>query len=390
MIKVLFLIPSLDAGGAERQLLELVRGMDKRRFAVTLAVFYAGGALLPEAEALPGVSVLSLRKRGPRDVLPFLWRLLRLARRLRPHIVHGYMNLASNVAWLVGRLAGARVVWSLRSSNVDYGRYPRGMLWSFRLGAWLSRRANLIIVNSQAGGRYHSAHGYSRERMMVVPNGIDTDRFRPRGDARQGMRARWGLPDREFAIGLVGRIDPMKDHPTFLRAAAELVPQTPGVRFVCVGGGEPGYLAQLRALAAGLGLAERVLWTGPESDMPAAYNALDLLTSSSSGEGFSNAIAEAMACGVPCVVTDVGDSALIVGDTGVLVPPNDPAALAQAWRDWLDLPEAERQARSAQARLRVEGEFGLDAMVARTQVALEGLAAPPPGSSQPLRSIDAS
>ena len=152
--------------------------------------------------------------------------------------------------------------------------------------------------------------------MAVIPNGIDTSRFREMPGSGARLRALWGVRDDQILIGLVGRLDYMKDHPTFLRAAAKLTHHNDSVRFVCVGGGPISYAAQLKDLSSELGLHDRIVWAGDQDDMPSVYSALDLLVSSSSGEGFSNVIGEAMACGVPCVVTDVGDSALIVGETG--------------------------------------------------------------------------
>ncbi len=376
VVKLMFLIPALDLGGAERQIVELIKGLDRVRFAVTLATFYDGGSLRSEVERLSGVNVMSLKKQGSRDVLPFLWRLWRAASETRPDIMHGYMGLASNLCLVAGRATGAKVVWSLRASNVDHSRYSWRLLWTFRVGAWLSRFADLIIVNSQAGVSHHVAHGYGAARMVVIPNGIDTEYYRPDRGAGQRMRLSWGIAEHETVIGLVGRLDAMKDHSSFLRAAARVAPDLPAVRFVCVGSGSGAYRADLRALGDKLGLGKRLIWTGALGDMPAVYNALDILTSSSYGEGFSNVIGEAMACGVPCVVTDVGDSALIAGEIGMVVPARDPEALADAWRRWLCLSESERRARGVRARSRIEQEFNLNAMITRTEAALEELVMP--------------
>ncbi len=376
VIRVMFLIPALDPGGAERQLIQLLKGLDKARFTVTLATFRDGGALRKGAESLTGIRLVSLRKRGPWDVLPFVWRLWRAVSETRPDILHGYMGLASNLCLLVGRPAGATVVWSLRAANMNHAQYSWRLLWTFRAGAWLSRFADLIIVNSHAGREYHTARGYCAARMVVIPNGIDTQCFRPDPKARRRMRFSWDIGEQEVVIGIVGRLDAIKDHPTFLRAAAELASEMPTVRFVCVGPGPEVYAAQLQKLSKNLGLAERVIWAGALDDMPATYNALDILTSSSYGEGFSNVIAEAMACGVPCVVTDVGDSARIVGESGFVVPPRNPQALAEAWRQWLRLHEGEREARTVRARSRIECEFNLNTMIRRTESAMEELLMP--------------
>ena len=188
------------------------------------------------------------------------------------------------------------------------------------------------------------------------------------------MRAKWKLGEHEILVGLVGRLDPMKDHPVFLEAASNIARVRRDVRFVCVGDGPADYAEALKQHAAALGLTNQLMWVGARDDMPAVYSALDIASSSSSyGEGFSNTTAEAMACGVPCVVTDVGDSALIVGDTGSVVAPGDRDALAAAIQRLADLPREERRMLGDACRVRVVSEFGIDRLVQRTEQAL-GLA----------------
>lgn len=202
----------------------------------------------------------------------------------------------------------------------------------------------------------------------MIPNGIDTERYCPNREAGQQVRAEWSINEQQTLVGLVGRLDPMKDHPVFLRAAALLAQEQPDVCFVCVGDGPRPYNQELQALGEALGLGERLIWAGARSDMPAVYNAFDIASSSSSyGEGFSNAIAEAMACGVPCVVTDVGDSARIVGDMGVVVPPKHPEALASGWK--VALAKGRREM-ALKARLRIVENFGVKRLIEQTEAAI--------------------
>jgi glycosyltransferase involved in cell wall biosynthesis len=373
MIRLLFLIRSLERGGAERQLVQLVKGLDKSRFSATVATFYDGGAMRAELEGLEGVQLFSLRKKSRWDLIPFACRLARVARRVNPQIVHGYMGVANELALLVGRGLGARVVWGLRASNRDFSRYDRFCAEAFRLGAWLSRQADLIVVNSGAGKQHHIARGYRGDRMTVIPNGIDTDQFRRDREGGQRMRAAWGVAEDEVLIGMVGRLDPVKDHPTFLRAAAILAGERPGVRFVCVGDGPARYRDELQMLAEELRLEDRVVWPGAQSDMPGVYSALDVLVSCSSGEGFSNAIAEAMACEVWCVVTNVGDSAAIVGSAGGTIPVGCPEALKAALAQFLDLSESQRSALAREGRQRILSEYTVEVLVRRTEAALVGV-----------------
>ena len=210
---------------------------------------------------------------------------------------------------------------------------------------------------------------------LFIPNGIDTEWFRSDPEARQRIRTEWGLTESEKLIGLVGRLDPMKDHPTFLRAAAMLSQERGDVRFVCVGDGPTDYRRELSALGKELGLTQRLIWAGVREDIPAVYNALDIVTSSSSyGEGFPNVVGEAMACEVPCVATDVGDSAWIVGETGVVVSPKDPEALAAGWKTSLARHGSEM---ALEARLRVEENFSVERLIEQTERAIWSEACPP-------------
>ncbi|MFN3388350.1 MAG: glycosyltransferase [Allosphingosinicella sp.] len=361
---IFLLARSLNIGGAERQLVHLAAGLHARGEEVVVGLFYTGGVLDAELEAR-GIRIVDLRKSGRWDVPAFLKRVRGAIAEVRPSVVYSFLGTANIVAAAVRPFAPRfRMVWSIRASDMDPASYD----WVFRLNygleCALSRSADLIISNSHAGRDYAAGHGFPRERIAVVPNGIDTDRFRPDPALRAAKRAEWGLGEGETAIGVLARIDPMKDHPVFLRAAALAARARPELRFLCIGEGDPGYLAELKRLAGELGLEDRLLWTGRSTDPVAALNGLDISCSSSAfGEGFSNAVGEAMACALPCVVTDVGDSARLVGDTGRVVPPRDPEALAAALLAEADAPGGGNGAR---ARQRIVQCFSLDAMVERT------------------------
>jgi glycosyltransferase involved in cell wall biosynthesis len=369
-IHVMFVIRSLAAGGAERQLVELAKGLDQCRFRITLVTFYDGGALRPEVENAEGISVLSLRKKCRWDVAAFL-RLGMVVRRARPDIMHGYSGVPNLVCLVIGRIARIRVVWGLRSSYLDLRHCGWLSRVVFIITAWLSPIADLLIYNSYTGRDYHTAHGYCARRTLVIPNGIDAERFHPDRAAGCRVRDEWGIGVHESVVGLVGRLDPVKDHPTFLHAAYLLVQERSDLRFVCIGDGKPAYRQEMETLADSLDLGHRLIFSGGRDDMPAVYNALDMLVSSSRGEGFSNAIGEAMACGVPCVVTDVGDSALIVGETGEVVPSRDPAALAYSIRTCI--ARLSGIGASGSARQRILEHFGVARLAQSTAEALEQL-----------------
>jgi glycosyltransferase involved in cell wall biosynthesis len=367
--RVVLLIRSLDIGGAERQLVQLAIGLHRRGLPVLVITFYDGGALSPELERA-GVPRWSLGKRGRWDVFGFLLRLAAALRRARPTVVYGFLVTANTLlALLKPLLRGAVVVWGVRASAVDLAKYDFAARLSYRLERALSWLPDLIIANAEAGRRHAIAAGFPAARVVVVPNGIDTQRFCRDEEGRRRVRTEWGIGEEESLVGVVARLDPMKDQATFLRAAQRVAAEMVGVKFVCVGDGPAAYWQEMLQLAAALGIGERVVWTGGRGDMPAVFSALDIACSASVGEGFSNAMAEAMACGVPCVATDVGDTALLIGEAGRIVPPGDPAAMAAAILDLLRAdPQADAGLR-ARARDRIVENFGSDALADRTLAA---------------------
>ncbi len=366
-VTLLCLIRSLNYGGAERQLVALAGRLKQGGYPMEVATFYGGGALEKDL-ARQGVPIHSLGKRSRWDVPKFLWRLIRVVREVNPAVLYGFLGSANILTVLLKPLfPSLRIVWGVRASNMDLGHYGWLDRVLFRIECALARFADLIIVNSVAGRDYVAALGFPKDKLMVIPNGIDAERFKPDMLARDRVRKEWGIGEREFLIGLVGRLDPMKDQETFVRAAALLVRQRPDGRFVCVGNGSADRRRSLERLANGLGVGTRMLWRDATPDIASVYCALDLLTLSSAfGEGFPNVVAEAMACGVPCVVTDVGDARMIVGEIGLVVPPRDPEALCKAWCVALAWTADERAARSRQARERIAAQFTVERMVEAT------------------------
>ncbi len=359
-MKILFLLRALNCGGAERQLVLLARGLRQRGHDVAVAVFYPGGPLEVELRE-SAVPVISLHKRGRWDVLRFLARLVHTVLHERPDVLHSYISNLVTV-FVQPFLPSMKIVWGVRSSYMDFSRYNWLFRASYALACRLSRSADLIIANSHAGRQCHVASGYPEEKMVVIPNGIDTTQFFPNSDARGRIRAEWGVLREEELIGLVGRLDPMKDHETFFQAALLLLQARRTARFVCVGDGPSEYRTLLQDRARSLGLSDHIMWVGMRSDVADVYNALDLLVNCSYGEGFSNVIGEAMACGIPCVVTDVGDSGLVIGGMGELVPTKDPVALKRGMQRLLD-----RKPGAAEIRRRIVESFSLESLILTTE-----------------------
>ncbi len=362
-MKVAFLARSLHVGGAEIQLVTLAAAL-RHTHETAIVTFYPGGPLEERVRAA-GVPLHCIGKRHRWDLPGFAWRLRHVLRALRPDILQTFLG-PPNVAGIFLRPPGARLAWGVRASDMDFGHYDWSHRQVFQLERRLSRFADRIVCNSYAGQDFVRAAGFASERMDVIPNGIDTVRFAPDPPAGADLRRELRLDGP--VVGLVARLDPMKDHPTFLRAAQILAAQRPDVRFVCVGSGAQPYEQAMRAQARELGLEDRVVWAGPRTDMQRVYNAFDVATLSSAfGEGFPNVLGEAMACGVPCVATDVGDSARVIAALGTVVPRRDAAALAAAWGSLLAKRADERRALGRAARQWIEDNFGVEAMVARTE-----------------------
>ena len=362
--RVVFIIRDLNYGGAQRQLVTLVKAMDKESFDVTLLYFYSGGLLLKDLKD-SGCRIICLEKQERWDVLGFFWRFFHHLKRINPDVLHGYLGESNIVTmFLKPFFPSTRIIWGIRESNIPPGRYGLlGRLLS-QLQRFLSSFTDLIIVNSHAGKDYCLSHGFAPDKMVVISNGIDTERFQPDSEAGAKVRSEWGISEKIILIGLVGRLDPMKDHPTFLKAAALVCKEREDVHFVCVGIGPQHYTLELQQLTNEFGISEKVIWAGGRSDMPTVYNALNIASSSSSyGEGFANVIGEAMACGIPCLVTDVGDSARIVGNTGIVVPPRDPAALMSGWCSLIALTPLERVVLGERVRDRIVENFSIRKLV---------------------------
>ena len=348
--------------------------MAKHRHVVHVATLYAGGVYEAELEAA-SVSVLCLQKKSRWDLLPFCRRMVKTIRRVRPDVVHSYMPGANILAALMKPFfGGIPLVWGIRASSVDTSMYDDWIVAaSHRFEAALAHCADRIIANSNAGKDDAVASGFPAARICVIPNGIDTTRFAIDADARRRFRQRYLLQPHESLVGLVGRLDPMKNHELFIRAAALVCRHRSGVRFICVGAGPPTYMEHLKLLASQAGLDDSLLWTGGLEDMRAVYNGLDVLCLASvTGEGFPNVVAEAMACGTPCVVNDIGDAARIVGHLGIVLRPISDESLAQAIVETLSVNH-----NAYALRAQITENFSVERLYGDTVRELTGLRKPP-------------
>ncbi|MBL0389245.1 glycosyltransferase [Tumebacillus sp. ITR2] len=366
MRKILFVITGLHVGGAEMMLWKLCDRIDRTKFQPVVLSLMGDG---PIGERLrkSGVEVHTINMSPGRPTPGALARLVRKVREIQPHLLQGWMyhgNLAAQLAgvFLKGKVP---VLWNIRHCVYSLKYEKRSTALLIAGSRWFSKKPRAIIYNTRTGAGQHEGLGYSSKHTHVLPNGFDLDLFAPSPDAYQTVRAELGVPEDAFLIGLIGRYDPMKDHRTFLEAAHHFVQANPHVHFVCAGRGVTMENPDFAGWVQEFGLQDHVHLLGERNDTPRLMSAFDILTSSSYSEGFSNVIGEAMACGTPCVVTDVGDSAWIVGKHGLVVPPRDPASLAVAWQSVLNMNPAKLQEMGRLSRQRVQDNFSLEFIVNR-------------------------
>ncbi|MBU6415900.1 MAG: glycosyltransferase [Xanthomonadaceae bacterium] len=360
-MKVCHVITGLEVGGAELALcglLEALNGPDNTVVALrgesALSACVAGMAPLSHLDMNPG-------RATPGDVL----RLRNLLRRNQPDVIHAWMYHANLVTSLAMTGLRTPVIWGIHHSLSDLASEKRKTRVVIRANAWLSRSPTRIRYVSALAARQHSQFGFSARRALVIPNGYDTDKLKPDPAARARVRRELGIDPGALVIGMIARMHPTKDHVNFLQAAARFLPEHPGTVFVLVGEGASDGNPSLLASIERLGLRPYVRLCGKRADIPALNAVFDIATLSSRGEAFPNAVAEAMACGTPCVATDVGDAALIIGRTGVVVPPRNAAALSQGWTQLADLSPSERQMLGSRARERIVECFARKAIAHR-------------------------
>lgn len=359
-LNIQHVITGLGVGGAETALCRLIESLPFPAYnhsAIALDGNGANGALKERVrEAGARLTLLGMRPGTPD--LAALVRLGNLLRREEPDVVHGWMYHA-NLA-LALTLTRTPLIWGIRQTVYDLGNEKPLSRAVIRAAAALSWIPKVITYNSTLSARQHEALGYRADRTKIIPNGIDTMVFRPDSKARALTRAELGISENEFVVGHIARWHPMKDHKNFVSAAAALANWYPNTRFVLIGEGIDGQNTDLSRLANDQGIAERLVLCGRRFDIPRLIAALDALALSSAwGEAFPNVLAEAMACGVPCVATDVGDAREIIGERGIVVPPRNADALCQGLLALAGLEQSARLQLGSRARARIVERYSL-------------------------------
>lgn len=359
MIKLLLSIRSLDIGGAERQFIELVKHIDKKKFDVTVCTMY-GGVQENIVKQIPDIKYYNLQKTGRYDFYNFYKNYTELLKAIHPDIIYSFLG-EMNLFSLWCKPKSTKIIWGFRASNMDlkqYGILPQIIFW---LQKNLSSKVDKIITNSHASIEFHKEQGFDMSRSVVVANGIDTNKFRRNIHERQEFRDKYHLKESDIAIGIVARIDYMKGYLIFAEAAKALLDKYEHIYFFSIGGGEERIRNECEAI---LGNANRFFWLGNQTNIEAIYSGLDIAISSSFGEGFSNSIAEAMSCEVPCVVTNVGDSALIVKDIGIVVNPKDVESL---YNGIVEMLSKYYSVLGTKSRERIVTHFSIEKMVKKTE-----------------------
>lgn len=375
-ISILFLINSLGSGGAEAMLYRLLSKLDRTRFAPqVIALIDEDSPIYVEKIQQLGIPVRSLGMHPGKPSPMALLQLTRWLRQDQPDIIQTWLYYADLAGGLAARLAGGiPVVWGIRHSDLSTEGNKPILLLTASICARLSRRfPHRIVCCSEASHRVHIALGYAPEKMVVIPNGYDIESFKPDPIARELLRNEQQIPQDAPVIGLVARFHVLKDHRNFVRAASLLHRDRPDVHFVLCGSGVTWENRELVTWIEEAGIRSRCHLLGLRDDIPKVTAAVDVASLSSFGEAFPNVVSEAMSCMVPCVVTNVGDAARIVGETGLVVPPKNSAALAEAWRKMLDLGPEGRSRLGMAARERVKEHFSLSQIVNRYQDLYEEL-----------------
>ena len=321
-----------------------------------------------------GIPVYALGMKRGKPNPGALIKLSTLLRKKNPDLVQTWLYHSDLIGGLAAKLAGnIRTFWSIRQSNIDVDSNKKSTIWTAKacakLSLWLPEK---IICCSHAALESHVALGYKKEKMLVVPNGFDLDVFKPDHDARKSVRKEMDLDEKTYLVGLVARFDPQKDHHNFIQAAGLIRKNDRSVHFLLCGDGITKENQQLMQWIKQVEVEDCIHLLGIRKDIPQLVAAMDVAVSSSLGEGFPNVIGEAMACAVPCVVTDVGDSALLVGETGQVVAAKNPAALAAAVIELLQASPKLRDTLGKQARQRVKNNYSLDSVAKEYETVYRG------------------
>lgn len=377
-MRILHCITGLDIGGAETMLYRLATRMDIVRYQSRVVSLLEPGPMGPRLQDA-GIRVDSLGMTRGVPSPAGLMKLVKIIRSWRPDVVQTWLYHADLAGLIATRLAfplggGPKVAWNIRCSFMALEEYRKLTGATLKACAALSKFPDAVLTNSEEARRFHTKLGYTPKRFEVIPNGFDLDRFKPDSEARIDIRRELYIPQDAPVVGHAARFDAMKDHKTLAQAVARVSGEMPNAYFILVGRGIDADNQELQTWFAEAGVPlDHLRLLGERSDMERVMAAMDVHVSSSIGESFPNVVGESMACGVPNVVTDVGDSALIVSDTGLVVPPANGDALGKALLQLMDSVLSDRRQTSHTARQRIENNYSLPAIITRMSALYDDL-----------------
>ena len=362
-VQIVFIITGLSTGGAEMMLYKFLSRIDRNRFSPTVISLIDGGVFALRLKAL-GIPIYSLGMQPGRPSISAIQRLTKLLNQIQPDLIQGWMYHSNLAAQLANFLAKRKVpvLWSIHHSIESLWAEKITLAATIKLTAALSSNIEKVIFSSERGQTQHISVGYCSKNAITIGDNFDLSKYKPASQSQSNLRQSLNLAETSILIGSVARYHPMKDHANFLNAAAKIAPEHPDVHFILIGPGVDNQNSTLSEQIQKLGIGNQTHLLGERQDIPVLMTSLDIFTSSSAyGESFPNVLGEAMSCQIPCVATNVGDSDLIVGDTGIIVSTKDSEALAEAWQKLILLGRKGRQDLGEKARERIKQSFDLDA-----------------------------
>jgi len=367
--KICFVISSLSVGGAQMMLLKLLTKMDRSLFTPDVISMTNRGDLSDRFYDM-GVPITSLEMQGGMPNPLGLWRLAKYFTDRKPDLIQTWMYHADLLGGMAAMFANRPpVIWNIRHSNLDAKIDKKTTIYTAKACAMASPYLPKRIVCCANRARHmHVTLGYDSSKMCVIPNGFDVKRFCPSEESRINVRLELDIPEHAIIIGFVSRFHPMKDHQGFIQAAAILNKYHQNVHYILCGDDVVWENEELSKPIRALGLEGIFHLLGRRADIPRLTATFDIAAlPSACGEAFSNTIGEAMSTAVPCAVTDVGDAAFIVDNTGIVVPPRRPDEMATAWHKFILMGGERRQDLGSRARERVLKYFSLENVVNQYQ-----------------------
>jgi glycosyltransferase involved in cell wall biosynthesis len=358
-MKLFHIITSLNVGGAEQALKRLLLTTPDAQEGTVVVSLKNLGKIGEELQSR-GFEVVALNMRSFLAFPVGIFRLYRIIRQLQPDIVQTWLYHADLIGGVVAKIAGVKyIIWGVRTTELKKGSYMTALIR--KILSWLSYVIpTKIVCVAEASRKKHIALGYDTPKMVVIGNGFELEQLQSSPQQRTELRSSVGLKDEDIVIGTLGRLSQVKGQDVFVRSAGMIAQEYPNVRFLMVGRGLETANETLMQWINATGFADRFVLLGERRDVSIVLSAMDIFCLPSRSEGFPNVLGEAMAMGLPCVSTDVGDAGVLLGYTGILVQKDDYEALTVGLKQMLDMSQDERTALGERARLRVQNEFTLE------------------------------